>query len=77
MAAVAAHILQPGLDDAQVLGMVPSGEMKAVDLLLVASLDHHTIARRYRELAGQVHPDKLHGPGSPCVQFACWLQALI
>ena len=73
MAALAEHILQPGLDDAQVLGMVNSGDMKAVDFLLVASLDHHTIARRYRELAGQVHPDKLHGPGWPCVQFACWL----
>lgn len=40
MAALAEHILQPGLHDAQVLGMLPSGEPKAVYLFLVASMDH-------------------------------------
>ena len=47
MAALAEHILQPGLYDAQVLGMLPSGEPKAVYLFLVASMYHSTIAHRY------------------------------
>jgi hypothetical protein len=47
--------------------------MQAVDLCAVASLPAATIARRYRELASVVHPDKWSGPGDThcCMLSAC------